>query len=223
MDSHPSTDQLQSGHEFTLLKKLEFKEIKPFILQIISRRNKLINFYILYQTVALAVLVALIAYHTYRAVTGDTYTKSYFIWLILGLFFSFTVLVVLHELMHALAYYVLGKRQLKYGAEIKKFIFYVHAHLQVVNRNEFIIVALTPFVLVQLICIPLIVYFWHLPVSIFFTVIFLAHALFCAGDFAMMSFVMQHRKQEMYTFDDSKNKTAYFYIKKADTPSGHQP
>ncbi|MFC0878347.1 DUF3267 domain-containing protein [Saccharicrinis sp. FJH2] len=216
MKSNPTVSQLDSGVEYTLIKELRFDEIKPFILKIISKRDTLINFYVLYQTIALAALIILVAFHIYNALINEAYHIQNFYCILTGLLFSFSVLVIIHELMHALAYSVLGKKQLKFGADIKKFIFYVHAHMQVVNRKELILVALIPFILVHLICIPLIIILWHSPLSLFFWVVLLAHALFCAGDFAMISFFSRQKTSEIYTYDDSRNKLARFYIKKAD-------
>lgn len=217
MSKNPSISQLESGREFSLIKELQFSEIKPFILQIISKKDKLINFYVVYQTIALAAFIIIIVFHSYNAIVDKAYEMTNFYWLLGGIFFSFTILIVLHELMHALAYYLLGKRQLRYGADIRKFIFYVHAHMQVVNRKELTIVALMPFILVHFICIPLIILLWASPLSMFLVMVLLVHALFCAGDFAMVSFFIQQNKSEMFTYDDSNRKLARFYIKKADT------
>ena len=217
MNTNPTISQLNSGKEYTLIKELHFTEIKPFILNIISKRDRIVNFYVLYQTIALATLITLLAFHIYNTAVNEDYHMANFYWLLAGLLFSFSVLVVIHELMHAIAYFALGKKQLKYGADIRKFIFYVHAHMQVVSRRELIIVALTPFIMVHLVSIPLIIILWQSSLSLFFIAVLLAHALFCAGDFAMVSFFIRQKERNVYTYDDSINKLARFYIKKADT------
>jgi hypothetical protein len=35
----------------------------------------------------------------------------------------------------------------------------------------------------------------------------------CAGDFALLSYFEFHRDKELYTFDDVRNKTSYFYYR----------
>ena len=39
------------------------------------------------------------------------------------------------------------------------------------------------------------------------------HATMCAGDFALLNYFEFHREKELYTFDDVKNKTSYFYYR----------
>ena len=60
----------------------------------------------------------------------------------MGVLFTFTVLIVLHELLHAIAYLLVGARKLSFGMNLKKFLFYVQADKQVLNYKKFMIVAL---------------------------------------------------------------------------------
>lgn len=213
MSKNPTIAEL-NGEDYTLIKELSFTNIKPFILNIIGKRNPLLTAYMVYQSISLLALIFLFLYHIYVAIKlpGSDLKNVYA--LLAGLLFSFSVLVVIHELIHAVTYYFLGKRQLKFGASLQKFIFYVHAHQQVVNRKEFMLVALAPFVLVHVLTLPFVVLHWQSPLSVFFTIVLLAHALFCAGDFAMISFSMTQYGKKWFTYDDSTNKTARFYIKK---------
>lgn len=213
MAKTPTISDLNS-EQYSLIKEISFSDIKPFILNIINKRSIIVNAYSIYQIIALAVMLAITALHTYKLIFVESYPGQYFYCLIAGLLFSFTFLIIIHELLHALAYYAFGKRNLRYGANIRRFIFYVHAHKQVVNLKAFTAVALAPFVIIHVLCLPLIVLFWHSPLSFFFGSVLLAHALFCAGDMAMIAYCYAQKSRHLYTYDDSEKKLARFYIKK---------
>ena len=128
--------------------------------------------------------------------------------------FSFTVLVVIHELLHAAAYWLMGSRKLVFGAIWRKFIFYVLANRQVISPASFRIVAFAPLVTVKIISLFLTILFWYHPSAYFFLTIMCLHSLFCAGDMAMLAFYRLHPDKEIFNFDDTNTKTTYFYFRK---------
>jgi hypothetical protein len=115
-------------------------------------------------------------------------------------------------LLHGIAFKIFGARKLKYGKDLKQMMFYVTVHQFVMNRKEFSVLALMPFVVITLF---LLIMEWILPntyIWLFLSAIFW-HATMCIGDFAMLAFFERFNNLEMYTFDDAENKITYFYCK----------
>ena len=136
----------------------------------------------------------------------------------MGVLFTFTVLIVLHELLHAIAYLLVGARKLSFGMNLKKFLFYVQADKQVLNYKKFMIVALAPVVLVGVVSLAGAIFYYGQPLYFFFLVIFGLHGLFCGGDFGLLCFFENRKEEEIYTFDVKSEGKTYFYKKKATGP-----
>ncbi|HET6556135.1 MAG TPA: DUF3267 domain-containing protein, partial [Prolixibacteraceae bacterium] len=132
----------------------------------------------------------------------------------MAIIFSVTVLIVIHELLHALAYLAIGARRISFGTILNKFIFYAIADRQVINSRAFHLVALAPFVTVKLICLMGILEYYSHPLVFFFLGIMCLHSLFCAGDIAMLAFYKLHEGKEIYNFDDKSEGKTYFYARK---------
>jgi hypothetical protein len=132
----------------------------------------------------------------------------------LALSFSFSVLIVIHELLHALAYLLSGARRISFGLILKKFVFYALADQQVIAARAFHFVALTPFVMVKLICLAGIIAFYNEQLMYFFLTVMCLHSLFCAGDIAMLAFYRIHGGKEIYNFDNKSEGKTYFYTRK---------
>ena len=94
--------------------------------------------------------------------------------------------------------------------DLKQYIFYVTAHRHVATPLQFRIVAIAPFILINLLILFLIFYLpglWKWSLSLFLFV----HSTMCAGDFAMLNFYYINKKRKIYTWDDADAKEAYFY------------
>ena len=144
------------------------------------------------------------------AIRGDMQPLFY---LIAAVIFSFTLLVVIHELLHALALKVTGAARVRIGGYFKKFIFYAEADRHVLNRDQFAWVALAPFVVVKLITLAGIIFTLGQPVFYFWIFVMSVHSLFCAGDIGMLSFFDRFPGSGIYTFDVKEEKRSYFYRK----------
>ncbi|MBA7557467.1 hypothetical protein ES705_50224 [subsurface metagenome] len=125
-----------------------------------------------------------------------------------GLIASLTIIIPAHELIHAIGYLLLGARKIRFGAAIKHFAFYAVADDFVANRRGFIFLAISPFVVVSLLMLS-----GFLFVQGYASYTYISAMFFHATDFAMISYFEYHRDKEVYTFDDVKNKTSYFYYK----------
>ena len=130
-----------------------------------------------------------------------------------GILFTFTVLIVLHELIHAAAYRWVGATNLSFGMEWRKFLFFVQADKQVLNYNQFKIVALAPVIVVGVLSILGMVVTYHHPAFYFFLTVFAFHSLFCAGDFGLLCFFQNRFDHEILTFDSKYEKKTYFFSK----------
>jgi hypothetical protein len=129
-----------------------------------------------------------------------------------GLVSSMTVIIPAHELIHAIGYFILGARKISFGAAIKNFAFYAVADDFVVRRKGFIFLAISPFIVVTLLMLSGFIFVGGYASYTYISAMFF-HASMCAGDFAMLSYFEYHRDKDVYTFDDVRNKTSYFYYK----------
>lgn len=209
--SRPTVDELIAGQKYELLAELEHKEVKQFILKQLSPSIALVRFYSVYQVLMLLLVLALFGFAVTRAFSGQVGYIQEMAWAVL---FSLTVLVVLHEAFHALAYRICGIRNLRAGAIWKKFIFYVAADREVVDYSIFRFVAYAPFVLVKFSCLVAILLTWAGPGVWFFASVMCIHSLFCAGDMALLAFYKAHEGKTIFNYDDLRVGKTYFYFQK---------
>ena len=206
---------LIEGEEFELLAEVDHLHIKQFITEQIVNEKKLIHQYSVYQIAMIALFVFLLV----KAIFSYTSGISQPLWTIgASLVFSFSLLIILHELIHAVAYRLVGTGKVQFGAIWRKFIFYAAVDQEVVDYPSFRIVALAPFVVVKVISIVLALIFWSSSWAYFFVSLMCIHSLFCAGDIAMLAFYKLHPDKEIYNFDDLTQKKTFFYFKKKNLP-----
>jgi len=205
-----SPEDLQNSGEFELLAQVSHQKLREFIVQQISKEKYIIRIYSIYQVAMMAVFFFLLTRSIVLAVKG--FPES-IIWMGIAVLFSFSLLVVIHELLHALAYWLTGARKISFGLILKKFIFYALADRQVIASRAFHIVALTPFVVVKLICIVGFLQFYNDQLMYFFLSVMCLHSLFCAGDMAMLAFYKLHQGKEIYNFDNRSEGKTYFYAR----------
>jgi len=132
-------------------------------------------------------------------------------WLVMGLATSFSLLIILHELIHAAAYLWVGVHNLSFGVKWHKFLFYVLSDSTVLNYNQFKKVSLAPVVIVGVISLLGMIFFYNRPGFNFFLPIFALHSLFSAGDFGLLCFFQNRPDIEILTFDVKEEGKTYFY------------
>lgn len=211
MSSKLTPDILQKQSEFELLVKVPHSKLKEFVIGQIRQEMKLIRSYSLYQLIMIVLLLSTLIKSVVLSSRGMPNPLINVGW---GAFFSFTVLVVIHELLHALAYLLTGSRKLYFGAIWSKFIFYVLADQQVVGARAFRVVANAPLVVVKVACVVGLVLYWNHAFAYFIMTVMCLHSLFCAGDMAMMAFYRHHGDKEIFNYDDLSQKMTYFYFRK---------
>jgi hypothetical protein len=125
----------------------------------------------------------------------------------------FTITIVLHEMVHGIAYKLNGAPRISFGVNWREFYFYAVADQFVLGRKAFTFVALSPFISISLGLIVSISVLGQFGKWILFFSLFL-HTGACAGDFVMLSFFEINKKfKKMLTFDDVKAGLSYFYGK----------
>lgn len=213
MTDNPTINELTESGNFELVTTLGHSNIKEFVFGQISKRSGLTIVYMAYQLIMVLTGVLFLGYAVYIAFHGNFDMLSYSV---IALVFSFSALVILHELMHGIALKLTGASKINYGGNLKKFIFYAEADMHVINRNQFYFIALTPLVLVKIISFAGIIVFHAHPLLFFFVILMCLHSLFCAGDIGLMSFFSSHNKSDIYTFDNHSERKSYFFKRISD-------
>jgi hypothetical protein len=208
---NPTIHQLQNSGEYELIASLNHQEIKEFVINQLSEGGRLIQTYMIYQVLMIVVGIFFLTRSVVFAFQ-DSLTQLNFS--MAAVLFSFSILIVIHELIHGTALKISGAKNVTYGGYLKKFIFYAEADQFVLNRKQFAFVALAPLFVVKFITLTGIIFLFNQPIFYFLIIIMSAHSLFCAGDIGLLSIFYKHKNSEIYTFDVKEEKTSYYYIKK---------
>lgn len=205
-----TVEQIKKDSRFQLLDKLHYDDIVDFATEYVRKRTRSMFFYLV-----LIIIFFILQWSAflYGIFAKDMNTISLLKQFLYGLIISLTIVIPFHELIHALGYFLLGARKIRFGAVLKHFAFYAAADDFVANRNAFIFLALSPFVIVSLLNLAGFVFVHGYASYTYISVLFF-HATMCAGDFALLSYFEFHRDKELYTFDDVGKKISYFYYKK---------
>lgn len=204
-------EELKQHTDYSIIEELDHKEIKSLV--IVEFRNNRGWKYIAmaYQFIGLMVFSFFMGYSVVSDLMDGE--SEHLIWFGFGTLFSLTVLVILHELIHAAAYLLIGARHLSFGMQIRKYLFYVLSDKDVLNYNQFKIVALAPSVVISILTLAAIVIFYQQPILYFLLPIFGLHSLFCSGDFGLLCFFQNRPNREILTFDVKSEGKTYFYGK----------
>lgn len=203
--------ELSNSSEYELIEELDITDIKSFVVREITQSNTWSLIARMYQGASML----LIGFLLFRAVmawiqAGNT---LYLQWMGWGLLFCFTLLIVIHELLHYFAFLLVGVRNLSFGMKLSKFIFYVQADKEVVNYRQMKIVGLAPLVVVALATTIIALLNFGGPLYFAALTVLSVHSLFCAGDLGMLSFFENRKGDEIVTYDDKEAGKAYFYRK----------
>jgi len=205
-----TVEQIKKDPGFQLLDKLHYDDIVDFATEYVRKRTRSMFFYLV-----LLIIFFILQWSAflYGIIVKDMNTVSLLKQFLYGLIISLTIVIPFHELIHALGYFLLGAKKIRFGAVLKHFAFYAVADDFVANRNAFIFLALSPFIIVSLLNLAGFIFVQGYASYTYISVLFF-HATMCAGDFALLSYFEFHRDKELYTFDDVGAKTSYFYFKK---------
>jgi hypothetical protein len=208
--ANPTIDQLRNSGEYELIAQLNHSQIKEFVINQLMQNGKIIRIYMIYQVVMIMTGMFFFTRSVVLAIKGDAVPLYCSL---AALVFCFSLLIVIHELLHGIALKMSGAPEVSFGGYLKKFIFYAEADRFVINRKQFAFIALTPLFAVKLITLTGIIILFSQPVLYFLIFVMSAHSLFCAGDIGLLSIFYQNKETEIFTFDVKEEKTSYFYRK----------
>lgn len=214
MNRNPSPEELLNNSDYELMNEVEYANLKPFIFDEIGKQSLIITLYGIFQTLALVILIVILSFYSVGLIKNGLY-KTEILTIGFSILSSFTLLIPIHELIHAAAFLILGKKDIGFGMQWKKFLFYAESNRQVLNRHEMIIVALAPFLTILITGLCCFFFSPSTVVSLSGLVIVLLHFMFCGGDFAIISFFNRYKEFKIYTFDDRKEKRSYYFKKKS--------
>lgn len=204
----PDTETIQSDPAYQLIYELGFQDVIPFVLAQIRKRNFFSAFYFASN---LGLLLMIIILSTRGLSDHSLGWKELIIKAISGFLAGSFLIIPIHELLHALAYRILGARKIIFGADLSQLIFYVTADRYPVSGYQIHLLTMTPFVLINLIVAVLtgLVFHGGLLLAGFFL---LSHNMMCIGDFAISGFI-SGKGGKIYTYDEPERKMSYFYQK----------
>ncbi len=211
--ANPTIDELRNSGKYELMAQLNHQQIKEFVIKQLAENGKIIKVYMIYQILMITIGMFFFTRSIVLAFKGDLIPLYYSL---AALVFCFSVLIIIHELLHGIALKISGAPSISFGGYLKKFIFYAEADQFVINRKQFAFIALTPLFAVKLITLVGIIFLFGQPVFYFLIFLMSAHSLFCAGDIGLFSVFYKFRKTDVYTFDVKAEKTSYFFARKSE-------
>jgi hypothetical protein len=202
----PDAETLQKNPGFRKILELDFNEMIPFVLSNIRKRGLSPLFYLTLNTVS---LLFIIFYALLSLKSGHVNAGKLFIQFLVGILAGSILVIPPHEILHGLAYRILGAQKIFFGVDLHQFIFYVTADRFPISKKELAFLALTPFVVINMVVI-IFTALWAHHLTLFSASLLLSHNVMCIGDFAMIGYAYSH-KGEMITYDDPQKKKSYFF------------
>lgn len=183
-------------------------EIKAFMKEGMKKPGPYKTLYLCLAIVAGVAMGALPSYAVTVWIFGDT--AVYAVQSGLAILFSLSLLIVIHEWIHGIAYRWNGAKHVYYGGNLKQFVFYAASDGDVFTGRQFRAVAFAPFAVITVSCLLLMLL---LPQYLFFFAIVLSlHTLFCGGDFLFVHFLSQYNIDKVRTHDNRAKAESYFYL-----------
>jgi len=207
---NPTIEELRNPEKYELIAQFNHSQIKEFVINQLTTKSRMIKVYMVYQI--LMIMVGML-FFTRSIVLAFQSSSTPLYYSLAALVFCFTLLIIIHELLHGAALTLTGAKHINFGGYLKKFIFYAEADRFVINRRQFAFIALTPLFAIKLITLIGIIFLFNHPVFYFLIFVMSSHSLFCAGDIGLLSIFYQHKKTAIFTFDVKAEKTSYFYRK----------
>ncbi len=198
-------EDLEDQTRYTLLLTVPYSGLITFVLEYLKRKSGLMiafwSFCLIFFGIAFTVRLNIAGYFPLIKIFSHT---------LLGLLIFPVLCIPVHEFLHVIPYFLAGARKIRVGMDLHQYLFYVTAHRHVASGNQFAFVALVPFISISILLIVLVIVMpglWKWSLSLFLFV----HATMCAGDFALINFLVINKWKKIYTWDDFDKKIAYFY------------
>jgi hypothetical protein len=124
-------------------------------------------------------------------------------------FAMLAILLPLHEALHAIAYRLIGARDIRWGYSLRMMAVWVIAHRFVADTRGFVFVALAPFVVINGLLLLLAIALPENAVFLLFVLLWHLHG--CAGDWGLLNFVWLMRERGFRTYDDAVSGKSFFF------------
>ena len=202
MSKKPTAEELLEGDEYEKVQELDHEEIAEFVMKSLQYQNFFTVAFKLSMVSISAIVLAQVIIHWEG---GES-----FLGLLAGVLITFTAGVLIHEILHLIAYFLLGARKLSIVPKWSQGAVVAAADQFVIGRRGFYFLAMTPFVLLTAGAFVALFYthgiYYHMVLSFLFF-----HSMACIGDFGMASYFYENRDRTIYTFDDMENEKSYFF------------
>lgn len=200
-----SVEDLDDQKRFRLFLTIPYKNLIQFVFEYLKKKSGLMFLFWFLCLIFLSFTVII------RIKVAGNFPRTHILFhSVVGLVILPLVCIPLHELFHVIPYYVSGAKNIRFGMDLKQYLFYVTAHRYVASPLQFRIVAWTPFIIISsglMLLVFLLPGLWKWSLSLFL----FAHATMCAGDFALLNLYYLNRNKKICTWDDVDKKEAYFY------------
>jgi Putative zincin peptidase len=194
------------ANNYILLDSLSHKELVPFVNKYMKKITAFSLIYLFSNLIIAGVI-------TYLFLKNNNENHISFGKAAIHFSYGFAIaflLIPVHEVLHGLAYKLLGAPHTSYKANFKKFYFIAVADRFVASEKEFLLVALTPFITITITLV--IALFFAGRIWTFTTLgVLLIHTAFCSGDFALLSYFQFNKEKDIVTYDDKEKGMSYFY------------
>jgi hypothetical protein len=198
-------EDLEDQSRYRQVIGIPYSGLVEFVLEYIRKKTGVMVFFwsacLLFLGISVIIRIEIAGYFPF---------KNIFLHSFLGMIIFPLLCIPVHEGLHIIPFILTGARNIRIGADLKQYIFYVTAHRHVATSVQFSFVALVPFIIITIILLFLVLLLpglWKWSFSLFL----LAHTTMCAGDFALLNFLWLNRRKKIYTWDDADQKMAYFY------------
>ena len=185
---------------------LDHQELIPFVKTYIFKKNPVsLSYFILNILFLLLLLITsfIFVFH------GTLTFPDSFLRILLGFAITF-LLIPLHEGLHGIAYWICGAKNVSFKANWKKLYFMAIADKFITSRKSFYVIGLTPFVMISLSLLFLVI-FSTPAMKVTWLSVLVMHSSMCAGDFGLLSYFAENKSREVISFDDVQNGMSYFY------------
>lgn len=191
---------------YRLDNELNHTQLIPFVKSNLRQRNPVSLFYWSFNVVTFAGFIYFLI-REQRLTTFQCLMQAF-----LGVFLFFIILLPVHELIHGLFYKILGAKKVSFAAQWRQLVFYGVADGFVADMKEFLIVALTPFIIINS---ALVLFMFFASSNLFWTLFgaLILHTGGCFGDYGLVSYFYNNRKQSPCTYDNAADKKTFFYLK----------
>jgi hypothetical protein len=202
-----SVEDLEDQKKFRLFLTISYTDLIGFVFDHLKKKTWLTYIYWSFCTIFLCFSIFI----RFRLRGGFT-ESSFLLHSLTGMIILPLVFIPVHEFLHVIPYFLSGAKNIRVGMDLRQYLFYVTAHKYVASPVQFIIVALTPVILIStalILSVFIIPGLWKWSLSLFLFV----HATMCAGDIALLNLYIVNKDKKIYTWDDVDKKEAYFYEK----------